>query len=82
MRDWAAKFGISRLACSLGIDRLTVHRWLRNAASPSIQNARQLIALSSIDPFGGAPLTWEDVYGPTRVESVEMRTPRRIPEWE
>jgi hypothetical protein len=48
-----------------------VHAWVSNPPKrgPHVVNARNIIALSMVEPADGRPLSFEDVYG--RVEVVQ-----------
>ena len=71
---WVQAYGFSRLARSLGTSRIVVHTWTRNAARPDWQHLQAMIALSTIEPLGDGPLTYEDILGEVRIASRETRT--------
>src|ERR1035437_6544025 len=67
-RFWVARYGVSRLARSLGTDRSVVRRWVRphNAIPPDVKTVRVILALSPIEPlvgcaFGDGSLNYEDI---------------------
>ena len=81
-RQWAAQFGTFRLGRSLGVAPRSVQRWTSGERIPDAVTARQIIALSTIEPLDGNPLTYEDIYGTAQVSHVEVRTVERVQAWE
>ena len=83
-RQWASQFGIFRLGRSLGIGVRSIRRYLHTDRLRSIspKTARQIIALSTLEPLNGEPLTYEDIYGPARASRVEVRCVQKAKPWE
>ena len=83
-RRWASQFGIFRLGRSLGLGVRSIGRYLHTDrlrhVSPT--TARQIIALSILEPLDGEPLTYEDIYGPARASRVEVRHVQKAKPWE
>jgi hypothetical protein len=79
---WARQFGIFRLGRSLDVNFRSVRKWLSGARQPSIDKAKEIIALSAIEPLDGQPLTFEDIYGTARAVKVEVRQVQRMQAWE
>jgi hypothetical protein len=80
--QWARRFGIFRLGRSLEVDFSAVRKWLRADSRPTISKAKEIIALSSIEPLDGEPLTYEDIYGTARAATVETRHVKKVRAWE
>lgn len=82
-RQWAAQFGTFRLGRSLGVAPRSIQRWTSGERTPDAATARQIIALSKVEPLDGkSPLTYEDIYGTAQVAQVELRTVQRVQAWE
>jgi hypothetical protein len=80
-RFWVARYGVSRLARSLGARRTTVYSWVHahHAVIPDVKTVRVMIGLSRIEPlvgcaFGDGPLSYEDILGTVEIVSRETRT--------
>ncbi len=82
-REWVRQFrglgrkrGVSALARAVGIQRFTLHYYLRGQRAPQLWVARKMI-LESMKlenrPQDGRPITYEDIYGLVTPESSELR---------
>jgi hypothetical protein len=79
---WASQFGVARLGRSLGVDRRYIPRYASGQVTPKLLIARQIIALSAVEPLDGTPLTYEDLFGPACPSRVEVRTVTKSMAWE
>lgn len=73
---WVGRFGVGRLARSLGVTRGRVHAWVTPLGvrhTPRIGTARQIVALSTVEPIGIGPLRLDDVVGAVIVDGLEIR---------
>jgi hypothetical protein len=80
--EWARQFGIFRLSRSLRVEFRTVRRWLAADRTPAVEKAKEIIALSALEPLNGQSLTFEDIYGPARALKVEVRHVTKVQAWE
>jgi len=77
-RTWVIGYGFSRLARSLGVNRITVHKWLRSDPKyPHAPTVQKIIALSRLEPLVDGPLTYQDILGTVDIASQETRTEAR-----
>lgn len=81
-REWASTFGIFRLSRSLGKSPRIIQLWLSGNIQPRPETTRQIIALSSLEPLDGKPLTYEDIYGAAQASHVEVRSIQKVQAWE
>lgn len=85
-RRWVAAYGYCRLSRSLEISRRNIHLWTQkvNADVPQLWMVKKMIAISTVEPLGVGPLTYEDIFGAVSVKShaahpyKSMRTQRQI----
>ena len=83
-RGWVQRYGVSRLARSLGTTRSAVNSWMRATGQrvhvPDLPMVQRMLALSALEPLHLGPLTYEDVLGSYEVVSQRVieAAPKRV----